>query len=217
MKKAFTLVEIIIVIVIFALLSGAILRTYTTITKIAFRIEQDKELAKEVLILSQVLHNIAEEATIDYEKYQAKGIDLKQEKGITDTLYLTWGMRTGTEIASVGDCEKSSNLYTSSYQTEKSEFSGCKLLLTKEYAPDTAITLLWNGNINQSKMEFKVIPYLPNNQQDSDIDTGKPGFRILGSIYSAFYNPQRRENKSVFPIQLFLGLQGKTPNIYDIN
>jgi|GEM_PF-4603295 hypothetical protein len=51
-------------------------------------------------------------------------------------------MRTGTEIASVGDCEKSSNLYTSSYQTEKSEFSGCKLLLTKEYAPDTAITLL---------------------------------------------------------------------------
>lgn len=92
MKKAFTLVEIIIVIVIFALLSGAILRTYTTITKIAFRIEQDKELAKEVLILSQVLHNIAEEATIDYEKYQAKGIDLKQEKGITDTLYLTWGI-----------------------------------------------------------------------------------------------------------------------------
>ena len=89
MKKAFTLVEIIIVIVIFALLSGAILRTYTTITKIAFRIEQDKELAKEVLILSQVLHNIAEEAAIDYEKYQAKGIDLKQEKGITDTLYLT--------------------------------------------------------------------------------------------------------------------------------
>ena len=217
MKKAFTLVEIIIVIVIFALLSGAILRTYTTITKIAFRIEQDKELAKEVLILSQVLHNIAEEATIDYEKYQAKGIDLKQEKGITDTLYLTWGMRTDTEIASVGDCEKSSNLYTSSYQTEKSEFSGCKLLLTKEYAPDTAITLLWNGNINQSKMKFKVIPYLPNNQQDSEIDIGKPGFRILGSIYSAFYNPQRRENKSVFPIQLFLGLQGKTPNIYDIN
>ena len=217
MKKAFTLVEIIIVIVIFALLSGAILRTYTTITKIAFRIEQDKELSKEVLILSQVLHNIAEEDTIDYEKYQAKGIDLKQEKGITDTLYLTWGIRTGTEIASVGDCEKSSNLYTSSYQTEKSDFSGCKLLLTKEYAPDTAITLLWNGNINQSKMKFKVIPYLPNNQQDSDIDTGKPGFRILGSIYSAFYDPQRRENKSVFPIQLFLGLQGKTPNIYDIN
>lgn len=217
MKKAFTLVEIIIVIVIFALLSGAILRTYTTITKIAFRIEQDKELAKEVLILSQVLHNIAEEATIDYEKYQAKGIDLKQEKGITDTLYLTWGIRTGTEIASVGDCEKSSNLYTSSYQTEKSDFSGCKLLLTKEYAPDTAVTLLWNGNINQSKMKFKVIPYLSNNQQDSEIDTGKPGFRILGSIYSAFYNPQRRENKSVFPIQLFLGLQGKTPNIYDIN
>ena len=217
MKKAFTLVEIIIVIVIFALLSGTILRTYTTITKIAFRIEQDKELAKEVLILSQVLHNIAEEATIDYEKYQAKGIDLKQEKGITDTLYLTWGIRTGTEIASVGDCEKSSNLYTSSYQTEKSDFSGCKLLLTKEYAPDTAVTLLWNGNINQSKMKFKVIPHLPNNQQDSEIDTGKPGFRILGSIYSAFYNPQRRENKSVFPIQLFLGLQGKTPNIYDIN
>ena len=68
-KSAFTLVEILIVVILFGLLSGIILKTYTTITKVAFRIEQDKELAKETLVLSQVLQNIAAEATIDYSKY----------------------------------------------------------------------------------------------------------------------------------------------------
>ena len=95
-KSAFTLVEILIVVVLFGLLSGIILKTYTTITKVAFRMEQDKELAKETLILSQVLQNIAAEATIDYSKYT----DLKSKKGITDTLYLTGGQRTGTQLFS---------------------------------------------------------------------------------------------------------------------
>ena len=93
-KSAFTLVEILIVVVLFGLLSGIILKTYTTITKVAFRMEQDKELAKETLILSQVLQNIAAEATIDYSKYT----DLK--KGITDTLYLTGGQWDETQLFS---------------------------------------------------------------------------------------------------------------------
>lgn len=95
-KSAFTLVEILIVVVLFALLSGIILQTYSTITKVAFRMEQDKELAKETLILSQVLQNIAEEATIDYEQYP----DLTKNNGITDKLYLTGGQWTGTQIFS---------------------------------------------------------------------------------------------------------------------
>lgn len=95
-KSAFTLVEILIVIVLFGLLSGIILKTYTTITKVAFRMEQDKELAKETLVLSQVLQNIAAEATIDYSQYH----DLKNTNGITDTLYLTGRQRTGTQLFS---------------------------------------------------------------------------------------------------------------------
>lgn len=95
-KSAFTLVEILIVVILFGLLSGIILKTYTTITKVAFRIEQDKELAKETLVLSQVLQNIAAEATIDYSKYT----DLKSTNGIVDTLYLTGGQWDETQLFS---------------------------------------------------------------------------------------------------------------------
>jgi len=56
----------------------------------------DKELAKETLVLSQVLQNIAAEATIDYSQYR----DLKNTNGITNTLYLTGGQRTGTQLFS---------------------------------------------------------------------------------------------------------------------
>ena len=57
-RKAFTLVEILIVLVIFWMLSGIMLKTYSTISQVSFRIGQDKELAKESLILSQVLDKI---------------------------------------------------------------------------------------------------------------------------------------------------------------
>jgi hypothetical protein len=52
------------------------LKTYSTITQVSFRIGQDKELAKESLILSQVLDNISQTATIDYERYENEMIHL---------------------------------------------------------------------------------------------------------------------------------------------
>jgi hypothetical protein len=57
------------------MLSGIMLRTYSTISQVSFRIGQDKELAKESLILSQVLDNIAQTATIDYDAYSTLGLD----------------------------------------------------------------------------------------------------------------------------------------------
>jgi hypothetical protein len=52
------------------------LKTYSTITQVSFRIGQDKELAKESLILSQVLDNISQTATIDYKRYEKNMIHL---------------------------------------------------------------------------------------------------------------------------------------------
>ena len=149
-KSAFTLVEILIVVVLFGLLSGIILKTYTTITKVAFRMEQDKELAKETLVLSQVLQNIAAEATIDYSQ-------------------------------------------------------------------DQEFALLGTGKFLQSKMQFKVIPYAPALESLKWWTTGaKPWFWILGAVYSPFYDPQKRSNSSILPIQLFFGLHGATPNLYEL-
>ena len=116
-KSAFTLVEILIVVILFGLLSGLSLKLTQQLPKVAFRIEQDKELAKETLVLSQVLQNIAAEATIDYSQYH----DLKNTNGITDTLYLTGGQRTGTQLFSTWNCEAARNLYDDNIEKTKRE------------------------------------------------------------------------------------------------
>nr|MBR6100033.1 hypothetical protein [bacterium] len=56
------------------------LKTYSTITQVSFRIGQDKELAKESLILSQVLDNISQTATIDYKRYEKNRIHLSGDE-----------------------------------------------------------------------------------------------------------------------------------------
>ena len=212
-KSAFTLVEILIVVILFGLLSGIILKTYTTITKVAFRIEQDKELAKETLVLSQVLQNIAAEATIDYSKYT----DLKNTNGIVDTLYLTGGQWTGSQIFSTWTCEEARNLYDEKYRENKdqnADFSSCKLMLQKG---DQEFALLGTGKFLQSRMQFKVIPYTSALESLKWWTTAaKPWFWILGAVYSPFYDPQKRSNSSILPIQLFFGLQGATPNLYEL-
>ena len=212
-KSAFTLVEILIVVILFGLLSGIILKTYTTITKVAFRIEQDKELAKETLVLSQVLQNIAAEATIDYSKYT----DLKNTNGIVDTLYLTGGQWTGSQIFSTWTCEEARNLYDEKYRENKdqnADFSSCKLMLQKG---DQEFALLGTGKFLQSRMQFKVIPYTSALESLKWWTTAaKPWFWILGAVYIPFYDPQKRSNSSILPIQLFFGLHGATPNLYEL-
>ncbi len=177
--------------------------------------EQDKELAKETLILSQVLQNIAAEATIDYSQYH----DLKNTNGITDTLYLTGGQRTGTQLFSTWNCENARNLYDEKYRENKegnADFSSCKLMLKRE---EQEVALLWTEKLLQSKMHFKVIPYQSTIEAITitwDSILWKPWFWILGAVYSPFYDPQKRSNSSILPIQLFFGLQGATPNLYEL-
>lgn len=222
-KSAFTLVEILIVVVLFGMLSGIILQTYATITKVAFRMEQDKELAKEALILSQVLQNISEEATLDYERYKNENIDISDQNGIVDKLYLTGGQRTGTQISSSGNCENSINLYDENYlenkKEENSDYSNCSLVLERGNSEET-ILLLWTGKMMQSSIMFKVIPFDSAidsiNDQDGTSKIWKPGFWILGALYSNFYDPKKWSNSSILPLQLFFGLKGKTASIYEL-
>lgn len=68
-KKAFTLVETMIVLVIIGILAVVLTQSYLTISKIAFTIEQEKNLSEEALMLTQMIQSITEDATIDYEKY----------------------------------------------------------------------------------------------------------------------------------------------------
>ncbi len=231
-NKAFTLVEILIVVWLFWLLSGIILQTYTTISRISYRIQQEKEIAKEALVLTQVLENIAQTYTIDYSKPEYKYPKLQRSEGIVSELHLKDEKNQAVTINTTGACfqatqlrEQKENWSSSEEETLKNiRNSNCKLILKKN---KEEITLLDSKKFNISQAQFKIIPFISNQnlqkiyeieKQDSNIKelppAGKPGFWLFITLTSKHYTPSQRSNNVVLPLQTFVSLQWTTPSIY---
>ena len=209
------------------MLAGIIIKTYTTISQVSFRLQQEKEIAKEALVLSQVLDNLAQSTTIDYDQY--KSSDLVANNGIVDSLYLKGDNGDEYQISSINTCLTDQELYE---QAEKSELktenqkeeTPCQLSFTGTTQDWKTSHLLLDGkNFKLSKMQFKIIPFiwkedLKKNLASDTPKDWKPAFWILGTLYSNYYNPQKRTNNISLPLQLFFSLQGKTESLYsDIN
>ena len=223
-KNWFTLAEILIVVILFWMLAGIIIKTYTTISQVSFRLQQEKEIAKEALVLSQVLDNLAQSTTIDYEKYQSS--DLVATNGIVDTLYLS-GDTGKYQISSSDSCKEydkiAEKLENPDQSTEQSENQkNCQLLLTTTIGDQTTENSLLDGkNFKLSKMQFKIIPFiwkedLKKNLASDTPKDWKPAFWILGTLYSHYYNPNKWTNNISLPLQFFFSLQGKTESLYSI-
>ena len=238
-NKAFTLVEILIVVWLFWLLSGIILQTYTTISRISYRIQQEKEIAKEALVLTQVLENLAQTTTIDYAEYSYSA--LQSSGGIVSALYLKDENNQGISINTTGTCFQASELREQKENWSSSELeellpvekektlktirdSNCKLILEKDWEK---ITLLDSKKFNISQAQFKIIPFISNQDlqniytsenQNTDISklppAGKPGFWLFITLTSKHYTPSQRSNNVVLPLQTFVSLQWTTPSIY---
>ena len=237
-NKAFTLVEILIVVWLFWLLSGIILQTYTTISRISYRIQQEKEIAKEALVLTQVLENLAQTTTINDSKYSYS--DLQTSEGMVSELHLKDEKNQGITINTTGACfqatqlrEQKENWSSSKLEllpVEKEETlktirnSNCKLILEKNWE---TITLLDSKKFNISQAQFRIIPFISNQDlqniyasesQNTDIKelppAGKPGFWLFITLTSKHYTPSQRSNNVVLPLQTFVSLQWTTPSIY---
>lgn len=93
-RKAFTLIEILIVLVIVAMLMGVLFEIYITISRITFRIELQKNVNEELLFVTDTLQNLSNRNEIDYSKYEYNtNGDIKYNlypDGITEKLFLTW-------------------------------------------------------------------------------------------------------------------------------
>ena len=203
------------------------MKTYTTISQVSFRIQQEKEIAKEALVLSQVLDNLAQSTTIDYEKYQSS--DLVANNGIVDTLYLS-GDSGKYQISSSDTCSPAQELYEQAEKSEpktehQKEEIPCQLSLISSNQDGKTTLLLDGQNFKLSKIQFKIIPFiwksaLKEKLQSENPDLNKlpqdwkPAFWILGTLYSNYYNPQKRTNNISLPLQLFFSLQGKTESLY---
>lgn len=147
------------------MLAGIIIKTYTTISQVSFRLQQEKEIAKEALVLSQVLDNLAQSTTIDYDQYKSSDLDLVATNGIVDTLYLS-GDTGKYQISSSDSCKEydkiAEKLENPDQSTEQSENQkNCQLLLTTTIGDQTTENSLLDGkNFKLSKMQFKIIPFI---------------------------------------------------------
>ncbi|MDR2191199.1 MAG: prepilin-type N-terminal cleavage/methylation domain-containing protein [Candidatus Peribacteria bacterium] len=226
MRKAFTLVETLIVIIIIGILAAVLIESYLTITKIAFKIEQEKNLSEEALMITQIFQSIADTATIDYEKYTENNINLSGENGFVNTLYLTGGQRTGASIYSTGTC-LSGNAFAmqNGVYPDASAIifahSGCQLLLSQN---GTHTPLLATQKLIPSKALFKVIPfdseehYFSENYKGQMLinEIAKPAFRVFLHLYSPFYQPVGQNNIAQ-PLQLFFNLNAPLPSLFSLN
>lgn len=68
-KKAFTLIEVLIAIIIAAVLFTLVFRAYVNITQISARLENEKKLNAEITFLTETVQNIADIYQIDYNAY----------------------------------------------------------------------------------------------------------------------------------------------------
>lgn len=207
------------------MLAGIIIKTYTTISQVSFRLQQEKEIAKEALVLSQVLDNLAQSTTIDYKRY--KSSDLVSNNGIVESLYLKGDNGDLYQISSINTCLTDQELYEQAEKSEpktknQKEEAPCQLLLTSSNQDWETTHLLLDGkNFKLSKMQFKIIPFiwkedLKKNLASETPQDWKPAFRLLGTLYSHFYNPNKWTNNISLPLQFFFSLQGKTESLYSI-
>ena len=200
-KRWFTLLELIIVMAILGILFVLLLRTYNRISTMVFRVQQEKEVAQEVLQISQIIQNFSDRNTIDYEKYWS-GV-LKDSQWITDILYLT-GQDGEISFFASGVCVDPAVEYALT-----GAWSWCSFYITSN---NKTIELINTKKIAISKVIFKIIPFA-SQQQYLDSDSlcqewnylhciNSPGFRMIFKAYSSNYWTQFATHV-IIPFQQF--------------
>lgn len=215
--KWFTLLEMLIVMIIIWILAVVLTESYTTISRVALRVEQEKNLSEESLVLTQIFQAISDEATIDYERYEENSINLKDNWWFTDILYLTWWQWSWTSIYTTWDsCLELDNNFPSNtdgtypdyYEKVRNALSGCKLIL-KQWEQETSLISNWKAIT--SRVIFRVIPYDSDenyfDSSESNVinDIHQPAFWMFVHLYTPFYQP-KWINKVDQALQLFFNL-----------
>lgn len=216
--KWFTLLEMMIVMIIVWILAVVLTESYTTISRTALKIEQEKNLSEESLVLTQVFQSISDEATIDFDAYRDRGIDLATTSWFTDKLFLTWWEWSGTSIYTTWEScldldhnfpVNSDGTYPDYSQIVRNSLTWCELIL-QQWEEKTS--LISNWKVITSKVKFRIIPF------DSDKNyfipeegwfvlnkVHQPAFWMFIHLYAPFYQPTGT-NKIDQPLQLFFNL-----------
>ncbi len=199
-KKAFTLIEITLVVVIIGILAWVLFKTYITMSQISFRVEQQKVVNQELLFVSEFLQNMANNNQIDYSKYWNLLVD---NMWMTNILYMTWWEWALSVFAS-GNC-----VSLGQDMVRENLDIWCNLFLNRD-GKDIKLTSDW---VYLTEALFKIVPFANEESylQDSTLCDSNylaciddPWFWFISKIYSIWYNPDSRTNNvSIFVQQFF--------------
>lgn len=202
MKKAFTLVEIIMVVLIVGVLAWILFKTYITMSEISFRVEQQKVVNQELLLLSETLQNLANRNEIDYQKYHR---DLVDSDGISEVLYMEWE-DGNISIYSSGDC-----LDVGEHIESENVENGCSLVLDRWWKT----IRLTSDLVYVSKPSFKIIPFQNTENYIDDMTlcesnylacVSDPGFWFTARFYNKWYDKNNRTNNVSMFVQEFFNV-----------
>lgn len=208
MKKAFTLIELLIVMVILGILTLVLFSAYNKISEISFRVEQERKVNEELLFLSEVLQNFANRNSIDFDKYIAEDISLTNSNWFTDKLFLSWD-------------DGQFSIYTSwscaayTIVPDKSQLdSGCSFYLQNDELYNNPVKLT-SDSIYFTDARFKVIPYSDKYFATENAATcntnyfacvNDDGFWLFTDIYPKFYNTWVWSNNIHVLVQHFFNI-----------
>ena len=162
-SKAFTLVEISIVVIISAILFVLLAKVYMLASRLYIYHTNVKNIETDLLFFNQTLQNLADSSEIDFSAYS--GYNLKNYAGFTWNLYLK-------------DKDTKYKIFSKNWQI---------LLLKSTSGGNTLIPLTNTGATKVWKLVFKIIPY----QNPYKIFTDKnqqPFVEIFLTIENRFYN-----------------------------
>jgi len=181
-KSAFTLVEILIVIVIVAMLFVVMMRSYVVMTSISVRVQQEKTMVENMVWIMQIFNNLADSYVIDFDEYGSWLID---RNGMSDKLFLS-GLDDKIVIYASGD-------------------------LIMEKNGDT-IVLTDGSNIKVENLQFKIIPYgnvdvyIENCKYDyKAYCIYNPWFWMMWDMVSNRWSESWEQNVRI-PLQLFFNM-----------
>lgn len=191
MKKAFTLIELLIVIVIIGILSTLLFRTLWDMIKANSRIQQEKILAQELITIQTTINNLAEQYPyLDQSTYIST--NTQNNNGFVSKLYLTNTSGWKIEISGTGDCMTSCSLQA----------------ISESWTIDLTNPVL----TKLSNIIFKILPieYYTNSQYTSSLwieKISQSWFWLFWSLRNNLKNGH--EGKVSYTLQHFVNLQEK--------
>ncbi|AHB41459.1 hypothetical protein P148_SR1C00001G0669 [candidate division SR1 bacterium RAAC1_SR1_1] len=202
-KRGFTLLELLISIGIIGILFVILFRAYISISQVTFRVQQAKNIQQEMIRISQILQNIADNHSINFEAYSGSQMN--------DILFLS-GEGGNVSITSTGVCISNSPAITGFTQEQKD--NPCQLIIINQDESITTITTPSESFI--SKPYFSIFPTEPNQQiiHNDQIDDfpflkiKQPSFQVHFNIYTPLYEQGNWINMSSLLFQQFFTLQG---------